>query len=505
MLHKSAYVFKTQPFDHQRTVFDRSRDDEVFALLMDMGTGKTKVAIDTIGYLYAAGRINAAIVIAPNGVTRNWVLNEIPAHLPDYINNYSTYWVSQARKADTERLERIWTKAENRLTILAINFEALTTDKAKKFVRKMLNAFRCIMIVDESHRIKTPGAKRTKTIQALGRYAKYRRILTGTPVTQGPLDLYSQFRFLDPTILNFSTFAAFRSTYADVVQRENKLASQKAGRTITYDEIVAYRNLEELKQKIAAYSFRVSKEECLSLPPKLYEKRYVELTPNQKRMYQEMKKQAVTILSDKIPDGMGEDEFLIWLLADDKGKLVAKNGGVKILRLQQILGGYVPDDQGNIIPVDTKNPRIKVLMETLEEIEGKSVIIWARFKPEIHAIVKAISEKYGEESVVQYHGDIDGDERVIGVDRFQAHEAKYFVGQVQAGGTGLTLTAATYMMYYSNDYNYGTRKQSEDRAHRIGQHHAVTYIDIQALGTVDTKVFKVLEAKHAVAEYMNDF
>lgn len=482
------FQFKTEPFAHQLDVFLRSRDRESFALLMEQGTGKSKVIVDTAGWLWSRGKIDAVLIVAPNGVHRNWILNEFPAHSPDFIDYKGAWWGSTLKTGETKALLSATTHSG--LKVVAINVEALQTDKGVKFIKDFLIAFDTLLVVDESSVIKNPTAVRTKNLLKLRIHAKYRRILTGTPVTQGPLDIFTQYAFLDPEILHTSSYFAFRNRYAIL---ENRKFGAKS-----FVEITGYQRLDELQKLIKSCSFRVTKDECLDLPDKLYQKRYVELSANQKRLYSTMKKD---------------------LLAEHDGKeMTAMFAMTKMLRLQQIVGGFfVPDPElvmnedmeltGQVIeqkpqPIDKVNPRVESLIELLEETNGK-VIIWARFRAEISAIASEIQSKFGGKSYCEYHGGVDNTSRSAAISDFQTNpDVRFFIGHVQAGGKGLTLHAATTVVYYSNDFSLENRLQSEDRAHRIGQHHNVTYIDFIAEGTLDEKVVAALRSKKDLADLL---
>lgn len=464
------YIYKTLPFKHQRDIFEMSRDREAFALLLEMGCGKTKIAIDTAAWLYATGQIGGVLVVAPNGVHQNWVDNEVPTHMPDYIPFKAAIYRSQPTKSEAAALKA--TLEYDDLKIVAMNVEAFATKKGIEFADQFLNAIPSIMIVDESSTIKSPKALRTKAILKLGRKAKFRRIMTGTPITQSPLDLYTQFAFLDPTILRCSSYYAFRNRYA--IMREMKTGGR------SFMVVQGYCNLDELTKLITPHSARVTKAECLDLPDKLYQKRYVELSAKQKQLYEALRRN---------------------LIAEFAGKqVVATIALTKLLRLQQIIGGFVAFEDGSLEAIDDRNPRLTALVETLEEVQGK-VIIWARFRNEIKIITDMVSSIYGPAAVVEYHGGIDNATRADAVARFQNDPSvRFFVGHVQAGGKGLTLHAATTVIYYSNDFSLENRLQSEDRAHRIGQQHAVTYIDLVAPRTIDERLVQCLRTKKELAD-----
>ena len=481
------YLYKTTPFEHQHEVFINSRDREFYALLMEQGTGKSKVIVDTGSYLYANGNIDAVLIIAPNGVQRNWILNEFPAHCPEHINYRAAWYCSQPTKKEEQEL--CATMKHQGLKVVAMNIEAFATAKGVNFAKSFLNSLRSMMVIDESSVIKNPKAIRTKNLLKLSVNAYYRRILTGTPVTQGPLDLFTQFSFLDSHILKCNSYFAFRRQYA--LMKQVRISG---GRMI--DVVDQYVNLTHLQDLIAPHSYRVTKSDCLDLPEKLYSKRYVELSSNQRKLYNQLKKEVIVEFN-----GM---------------QMSAPLALTKLLRLQQIVGGFFVADE-NVVhvedieykpeygklapqPIDEKNNRVESLIDLLDETNGK-VIIWSRFRAEIDAIVKGITNKFGSNSVVEYHGGISNDDRSEAVRRFQNDEnTRYFVGHVQAGGKGLTLHAASTVVYFSNDFSLENRLQSEDRAHRIGQAKNVTYIDFIAANTLDEKIVDTLRAKKNVAD-----
>ena len=453
------FIFKTEPFEHQRKTFYLSRDQKVFALLMEQGTGKTKVVIDNSAYLYSKGEIQSLVVIAPNGVHRNWI-REVETHLPDWCKYEITYYRSGMNKKETESFESVL-HSKDCLKIFTFNVEAFTSPKAVHWMERILLSNEVMLVVDESTRIKTPSAKRTKLITKFGKNAKYRRILTGTPITKNAADVYAQFKFLDPQILGYDSFYSFRNQYCVMGGFEQR-------------QIIAYKNLDELSRNVEGHSFRVLKKDCLDLPPKIYQRHFVEMSERQKKMYNTMKKGFIAELEGNV--------------------IEAPEAITRLLRLQQILCGWFPTENDRVQPIDEKNPRIEALKDILEGIESK-VIIWARFRADIRAIERLLGDL-----AVSYHGDVDSDARELAIDRFQKGDAKYFIGTPQAGGTGLTLTAAEYAIYYSNSFNLEERLQSEDRCHRIGTKNNVTYIDIECQKSIDSKIIKALRDKKNIAD-----
>ena len=460
------YKYKSKPFAHQKKALEMSWNKEVFAYFMEMGTGKSKVLIDNIAMLYNTGRINGALIIAPKGVYKNWYDQEIPNHMPDYIPRKIGLWRTNPNAVDLKPI--FSTGAE--LHILLMNVEAFSTKKGLQFAHKFLSSHECLIGVDESTTIKNPAAKRTKNILSLRTLAKYRRILTGSPVTKSPLDLFSQCNFLDPWLLDQSSYYSFRTRYA--VCRK----IQVNGRQV--EIVVGYRNLGELSDKIKPFSDRVLKDDCLDLPKKTYLKRNIELTDEQDKVYKQMKKEAIAVLN---------------------GKVVSTATVItQLMRLHQITCGHFTSDDGTVQEI--KNNRISQLMDILEEVEGKAVI-WAHYRYDIQKIVEAISKKYGNNSVVTYYGDTTTDERAAAIKKIQDPESpvRFIVGTPQTGGYGITLTGASTMIYYSNGYDLEKRQQSEARIDRIGQEKPMTYIDIMAEDTVDTKIVKSLRQKVNIA------
>ena len=463
------YKFKTKPYAHQLAALEKSWDRQEFAYFMEMGTGKSKVLVDNMAMLYDKGKINGALIIAPKGVYRNWYSQEIPNHLPSHIDHKTVLWTATTSKAKDKEYQQLF-KIDYDLHILIMNVEAFSTKKGLEFATKFLNCHKTLMAVDESTTIKTPTAKRTKAIITLGKFAKYRRILTGSPVTKSPLDLYTQCAFLNDNLLGFMSYYSFRNRYA--VMRQANFGGRRV------QLIAGYQRLDELAKLLKPFSDRVLKENCLDLPEKTYIERQVELTDEQKKTYETMKSAA---------------------LASLKGKMAtAPHVLTQLMRLHQITCGHLKNDDETITEI--KNNRIDSLLEVLEETEGKA-IIWANYVYDIKRIVKAISKKYGEDSIVQYYGAVPADVRQKNIEKFQDPKspARFFVGNPQTGGYGITLTAANNVIYYSNGYDLEKRLQSEDRAHRIGQKKAVTYIDLITPKTVDEKIRKALRKKINIA------
>ncbi len=391
------YKFKTPPYKHQLTALEKSWNRETYAYFMEMGTGKTKVLIDNMAMLYDKGKIDGALIVAPKGVIGTWYNQEIPTHLPDHIEKMSVLWQSNITKGQSKKLGNLFQIGEE-LQILIMNVEALSTVKGVNFASKFLLSHNALMVVDESTTIKNPKAKRTKNILKLSKGAKYRRVLTGSPVTKNPLDLYSQCEFLDPYLLDFHSYYAFRNRYAEM------RTAHFSGRSV---QIVSkFRHLDELSESLKPFSYRVLKEDCLDLPDKIYMKRIITLTKKQEEVYEQMKREALAFLNGK--------------------KTTTVNALTQLMRLQQITCGHFVADDGTTQEIDSN--RLDELMDVLEEVEGKA-LIWCHWQKDVQIIKEAILKEYGPGSVVDYYGLTPQDQRQKNKDAFQNDsKVRFFVG-----------------------------------------------------------------------------
>jgi len=458
------FKYKTKPYEHQRIALERSYDKINYGYFMEMGCGKSKVLIDNMAWLYENKKIDTAIIVAPKGVYRNWQVSEIPAHLRDDIKHEVYVWNPNPNKSQKEHLLS-GIEERSKLRILLVNVEGFATPKVRAFVEKFVRGSTFLLAVDESTTIKNPKAKRTKALVALGKAASFRRILTGSPVTKSPMDLYAQCGFMDKVLLGFESYYSFQGRYA--ITRTQRMGGH------SFQQVVGYRNLDELSDKLEGFSYRVTKEDALDLPDKVYTVRHVSLTDEQIKHYMTLKNAAIALL-------------------DDGGLVSAPAAMTQLLRLQQVLCGHTMTDDKEL--VEFKSRRIDAVLDTIEEMSGK-VIIWSRFRYDIRNIEAALKKAYGSDSTVSYFGDTSDDDRQKAIQSFQFGDARFFVANPQTAGYGLTLTAATNVIYYANDFNLETRVQSEDRCHRIGQKNTVTYVDLVSKGTVDEHIVKSLRAK----------
>ena len=461
------YKYKIKPFKHQENALAKGWDKLEFAFFMEMGTGKSKVLLDNLGMLYLAGHIKFALILAPKGVYRNWVTKEIPEHMSDDVPHRVIRWVSGPNKKQQEEMRSV-KDPFNGLTIFVMNVESYSTRKGQVAGEWMANAYGsmgCIAI-DESTTIKNHKAKRTKALLKISKRFMYKRLLTGSPITKSPLDVFAQTEFLRPGLMGHESYYSFQGRYA-VVQRRT-MGSH------AFQQIVGYRNLDELTDKIDSFSFRVLKKDCLDLPDKIYTARYVSLTDEQLKMYLDLQRQAMLLFED--------------------GEMVTAPAVItQMLRIQQVLSGHLKTDDGEMKYFASR--RMDALEEILEEHDGKA-IIWSRFRYDIIKITEMLNKKFGAGSAAAYYGDTPDDERNNIVTNFQnSKDLKFFVGNPATAGYGLTLTEADLVIYYANDFNLETRIQSEDRAHRIGQKKNVTYIDLISEGTIDEKIVEALRNK----------
>jgi len=450
---------KVKPFQHQVLGYNIGITIPNSALLMEMGTGKSLTAMAVSGRRYLDGEIQKLLIVCPTSIMFVWQDEfEKFADFP-----YSLLVLNGPVK---KRIQLLQDFQGPGLQVVVINYEATwrMEDELKKWAPDMI-------ICDESQRIKTPSAQQSKCMHRLGKIAKYKMILTGTPVTQGPMDFFSQYKFLDPGIFG-NSYYAFRARYAVMGGFEGR-------------QVVSYQNLPELIEKAHSIAFRVTKAEALDLPEQVDAIRYCELESKAQRLYEQMRKECVAELSDE-------------------KTVTAANVLAKLLRLQQITGGFLGDGEGAVQKVS--NAKLSVLKEILEDIvidAGKKLVIFARFRPEIAAIEKLLQGlKIRYECI---HGDINMSERGGKVKAFQTNpDVKVFVAQLQTAGLGITLTAADTAVFYSLDFSFANYDQAKARLHRIGQKNNVTNIHLVVKGTVDTKVMGALKKKKNVADVVVD-
>lgn len=478
MLDIENYPHAVNPFNHQLEHLKNHMREKSWGLLWEQGTAKTKPIIDTAAILYENGEINGLLVVAPPGVERNWNTDEIPKHMPaELALDVRVQVFSTARKA-TQAHKRAMNSlfTHDGLSVLLISYNGIMTTEGQELVWKFLKQRKCLYVLDEAHNIKSPNTKRTKRVIASGKYAKYRRILTGTPVAIGPFDVYSQIKFLDEFFwknhgihgtVEFRNFFGRWFTAAEC----QTLHGYNPG----YDKLVEYQNLDKLTQWLNEISDRVLKDDVLDLPPKLYSKRYFEMSREMKAAYEQLQEELMLEIGDHL--------------------ITAELPIVKMLRLQQITCNYVPvGEEEPVHMFSEKNPRLNA-MEQIRDETFHPGIIWARFSHDIDQIMDLLGK-----SAVRYDGRVDPDQSEKNKLAFQKGDVQWFVGNAQKGGSGLTLTQAKTMVYYSNSFRLLDRLQSEDRAHRGGMdEHPVNYIDIMSDSAIDEHIVTNLRTKKDVA------
>lgn len=472
------YQYKTEPREHQREFLERTADLKYHAAFWEMGCGKSKIMIDNIAYLYLKGNINGALIIAPNGVDLNWLIDEIPAHLPEEVKKKSRVmrFSSKKKGTKTHQAEVKWCREHTGLAWMLMSYDAFMTHEGKEAALLFLEQREAFYVLDESVSIKSPGAKRTMRIVRTAHRAKYRRILDGYPTPKGAFDIYSQIQFLDGDFWRrhgWDNFAMFKA-YFGVFEQAFGKGSQE------FEKLIGFTHLDELSKIIEPISSRVKKADVLTLPPKIYQPRYFELSPQQRKLYDELK-----------------EEYKIWL---DKETLITANLAiVRMLRLQQISCGYLPVGEDEPVHrIEGKNPRAELLEELIDNIDDKT-IIWARYRLDIELIQDLMRSKKNR-SFVTYTGETGDEDRIAAKESFQRGDAQFFIGTPAAAGIGLTLHAAHNVIYYSNSFNLRHRVQSEDRAHRDGLKHPVNYIDLLGLNTIDKAIMLNLMGKMDTAD-----
>lgn len=510
-----AFAHKVDPWRHQQLALVNTWREPAHACTMEQGTGKTKVILDTAACLYLNRNIAALVVVAPDGVQRGWVKEQIPKHMTDAVPYVAAWFDNRPNRKLRLLLEGCTAQYEGNapLRIITINYELLLTKRAQEFFFNFVADYPTLLVADESHRIKNPKAKTTIVLSNLRKLAVAARIMTGTPTEGNPLDAYSQYNLLDKGILNQPSFTAFKAHHAQLAGPDNGLMRHIMMRlTAKYGPARArmmapqiilrdgegrplYRNLEELAQKIAPYTTRVLKSECLDLPPKVYQKRYVTLTDTQRNLYNNIRDDYIALYQDRL--------------------LTAPLAITRIMRMQQITGGFYPDTESpdDIIQIEDTPPKLRALLDIIDDAAPNTkFLIWARFTAEL-AMIAARIERHiiGDDEqlahshpVARYWGAQSSSARDKDKMRFiEDPQCRFFVSQPSAGGTGLDgLQVASTIIYYSNDLPLRTRLQSEDRAHRGGseRHVSITIIDIEAEDTLDRKIIDDLRAKKSIAD-----
>jgi hypothetical protein len=483
LVDNSGYVFRTVPFAHQCQAFLLNKDKEVFALLHEQGTGKTKVIIDTAAYLFEKGEIDTLIVVAPIGVHINWVIEELPAHMPERIPYEAVYFSINWRDAELRNMmEAARHPNPGVLRIITFHVEGVrylpngNEGKLQTLLREWLTYGKCLIAIDESTTIKNYSADRTKYLDKVGKLARMRRIMTGTQITSGIENLYSQYRFLDPNILGHTSFTSFRSEYCIMGGFEGR-------------EIKEYKNVDKLIKIIDGHSHRVLERDCFDLPKQRWKRRPFLLAPKQFRLYEGLRKQAL----EEITAILGEEQGL---------KRAQEISIVRALRMHQVVCGLTPTENATKLDFGEADPRMTATLEEIEECAagGRKVLIWARFLPNL----RELTAKLGK-AAVSHYGDFSEDEKIMARKRIQNDDRiRYFVGN-RSAARGYTLTAANRSVYHSQSSSLDDRLQSQKRNHRFGTTEGVLYIDLESTCTAspDRKIINALRKNKDLADQIN--
>ena len=525
-------------FKHQQELLDKTRDERAWAIFWMTGCGKTAPTIRTAVHLFERREIDRVVVVAPNMVHRNWTNEEVPRHCP--IRWIGLDWHSSRAKAQDRALAKLVSEPTDALRWLAISFDALITPRGRQAVIDFVTRSKFLLVIDEGSRVSNPTAVRTKKVAALRKLAAYVRLLNGTPVgSKGAVDVYAQMKILDENYWirhGIGSFTAFQSRFcifkkiviggeddreANEVKagKREPIVPHDAGDVAAYEQLdldgfeqtiasetpavvgaqirasatpattgrtievpVGFRDLDKLHQMLQPLSSRLTKEQAgLDLPPKLYQRLMFELAPEQRRVYDQLRK-----------------EYMVEL---DGGKLVtAPLAMTRILRLQQIACGYLPnpdDPEGDPILIPgAENPRLRAFMDWLEDVGRQAVIVWCRFTHDVDLICREL----GPAKCTRFDGEVSSSNKEIALDLFKSGKRQICVAKASSMGMGLTLAFSHLAFYYSNTFSLLERLQSEDRQHRPGQHNAVTYVDLIADRTVDSKILKSLREAHDVAD-----
>lgn len=535
---------KTKPISHQAEQFAISKDFREYAIWWEQGTGKTKLVIDTVCHLFLKGEITGLLVIAPNGIHGNFLRQECPVHMWDEVPYDGFVYDSGSAKLkrNEKHLENMVTVDTKRLKILVMSYDGVKTKHGNELATNFVTRHPAMTVCDESTAIATPDSERSKKTIPLGTKSRYRRVLSGTPVAEGPFKIFNQMRFLNPNFwknLGLGSYYVFKTSFGIYKTRV------RAADNHQWEDLQGYKNLDYLQQVIAKFSTRVLKEDVLDLPPKIYTRVEFDLSKKQQDLYDRVR-----------------HETRVWL--DAQHSVHSQIALVRLTRLQQITSGYLVSDKippvclgdngtylcddnrqmfgaitniqdrtitltGKIIGTDDQysvncqdddprlcriveldhevidlfekdedDPRIEALRSFLEPITHK-VIIWSRFTRDIDKICRVLGD-----AVVRYDGRVKTNDRGIALERFRNDPTiRYFVANPQAISQGVTLTQAKTVVYYANSFQLEKRLQSEDRAHRIGQDVAVQIVDFVARNTVDGYISASLREKFELAAYVS--
>ena len=482
----ASMKYPTKPYPHQLQALERIRGAEFFSLTMEMGTGKSFVIVRDICELWEQGEINQVLIIAPSGSYQTWK-EQFNAHTPTKLP-YSLWEVS-ANTVSRSVDESLGKSTKDKLRIIIASAESLSSPRvSQELFRFVANPpAKLYLVLDEFHLFKTPSASRTKTALKWSPYAKFRRILSGTPVNNSPFDLWAPYTFLSKDIFNGMKFRQFCTQYCEMLPTHHPLVTRitrSSGHIPLLpaknpDGSLKLKNIEELTELINPHTFSVLKSQCLRLPDKRYEEHEFDLSEEQRVAYKELYHSFKTQLLDS--------------------SVSVPHKAAALIKVSQVISGFILDkERGYAVPVGKKNPKLLLAVNLVKRMvrEGHSVIIWCRFQEEIQQLTFALAPII---PTFNYYGATKASDREATIKDFNEYDGSaILIGTAACGGVGLTLNKASRVIYYSNTYSYKDRAQSEDRCHRIGQNQDVVYIDLLARGTVDQQIVKALRNKKSV-------
>lgn len=523
------FKFKTEPFKHQADLLEFHYNKPYGAVCWDMATGKSKFGIDWVSNLFFEGKIDIVIVIAPNNIQAQWHMEQIPAHCS--VPYESMLWRNSGSSAWEKAMDRFLYEDSSKLRFLCVNIERFSTVNSKLDVfADILRNNKTAIIIDESTRIKNPDANRTKTLVAMGKLAKVKMIMTGTFITENPFGAYSQIEFLCPGYWGMNYFM-FKNRYGIQLRDLNRATGRAFNRLVTEKDLnlirdklkkgmspeeisdvmyisVAnieyirdrpnllkpYKHLDEIKTKIKDFTSYVRKEECIDLPPKIYEVIRVDMSKEQTRVYNDLKRS---------------------MLAEYAGKeLTVTHKMTLLLRLQQVAGGFFPYEEelenphtGNTFTVKrnaligVKNEKAEIIASEMEELDGKPMLIFCRFVAEITYLRDFLTKRFPEKRIETYFGGDSKEKRIKNKVDFQQDLIDCLIMNPQTGAFGLNLQNCSYTYYFSNTQSLEYRNQSEERTNRPGQKNNPVYKDIICRDTVDELVYNSLKNKKDLYEY----
>lgn len=458
------FPMKTKPYDHQDMLVRETWDAKDYALFLEMGLGKSKVCIDTVAKQYREGKVDLVFVVAKKGVYTNWTLNELPAHLHDSIEHSTYTWYGLTTQKEQRSFDAWLSKPG--LKFFVCNFEALKIKRCQQLINASVRKHGAYtVIMDESTAFKTRTTGVSKVIVSLCKKAKYRRILTGTPACEGPLDLYGQLLAFGPNPLGFSNYFSYKAKFC--IEREMVMGNRR------FKKVTGFKNLDTLTNRLAPFSTSLLKEDCLDLPPKIHQTVKVPFHKDQQKYYDELKQTALTMIQSE--------------------EITGVNALAIMVKLHQITCGQIKTDTGYL---NVPNHKIDAVIDLCSESHSK-VIVWSRFKGNQDMLQRALDPLYGAVAIRSSYSQKKRDELI---DEWRQPDGpKVLIANPASLGHGVTLVECSTVIYFSNSFSLEQRLQSEDRCHRIGQTRPVNYYDLAIPGTIDEHVIRSLRTKRAVA------